>query len=168
MSDSVPRSSRRAGFLGAVLAALTIVIVLGATAATPQSQLGYEPATDGTRYLESRNGQLVIKVLVEEANLGSGEVEIAEITFPAGSQGGGHRHGAIEMFYVLSGTLEHVVNGESHMIEPGQVGIVKPGDTVGHRVPGDEPVKALVIWAPGGEVERIAQNFNQRPIRRDR
>ena len=49
-------------------------------------------------------------------------------------------------------------------VSAGQVGIVKPADSVAHRVPGDEPVKALVIWAPGGETERIAQNFNQRPI----
>jgi len=33
----------------------------------------YAKATEGTRYLESRNGQLVIKVLVEEANPSSGE-----------------------------------------------------------------------------------------------
>ena len=45
------------------------------------------------------------------------------------------------------------------------MGIVRPGDEVGHRVPGDEPVEALVIWAPGGEVERIAAGFNVRPIR---
>lgn len=129
----------------------------------PQAS-GYEPATEGTRILEGRGG-LTIKVLVEASNLGSGEVELAEITFPAGSQGGAHQHGAIEMFYVVSGTLEHVVNGESHLVEPGQVGIVKPEDTVAHRVPGDEPVRALVVWAPGGEIERIAPGFAQRPIR---
>ena len=151
-----------------ILAAAMVAILFGVSAATSRPQLGYEAATEGTRYLESRNGQLVIKVLVEEANLGSGEVEIAEITFPAGSQGGDHRHGAIEIFYVLSGTLEHVVNGESHMVGPGEVGIVKPGDAVAHGVPGEEPVRALVIWAPGGEAERIAQNFNQRPIGQDR
>ena len=142
-----------------------LIMWVGAPPVTSQANEQYEKATEGTRYLESRNGQLVIKVLVEEANLGSGEVEIAEITFPAGSRGGDHRHGAIEIFYVLSGTLEHVVNGESHMVGPGEVGIVKPGDAVAHRVPGDEAVKALVIWAPGGEVGRIAPGFNVRPIR---
>lgn len=135
------------------------------TAARPQAAGGYEQATEGTRYLVGRNGGLTIKVLVEPSNLGSSEVEMAEITFPAGSRGGSHRHGAIEMFYVLSGTLEHVVNGESHLLAPGQVGIVKPGDSVEHRVPGDEPVRAVVVWAPGGEVERIAPGFEERPIR---
>ncbi len=148
----------------ALLVVLAFALGVGATALATQTA-AYERATEGTRFLESRNGQLVIKVLVEEANLGSGEVEIAEITFPAGSQGGDHGHGAIEIFYVLSGTLEHVVNGESHMVGPGEVGIVKPGDAVAHRVPGAEPVQALVIWAPGGEVGRIAPGFNVRPIR---
>ncbi|MCH7475211.1 MAG: hypothetical protein IIA27_11105 [Gemmatimonadetes bacterium] len=42
--------------------------------------------------------------------------------------------------------------------------IVRPGDTVVHRVVSDVPVKALVIWAPGGEADRIAGNFRQRPV----
>ncbi len=157
-----------ARFTRLLLAAASIaflIMLVGAPPVTAQANEQYEKAPQGTRYLESRNGQLVIKVLVEEANLGSGEVEIAEITFPAGSQGGGHRHASIEIFYVLSGTLEHIVNGVSHMVGPGEVGIVRPGDEVGHRVPGDEPVEALVIWAPGGEVDRIAPGFNMRPIR---
>jgi hypothetical protein len=57
-----------------------------------------------------------------------------------------------------------VVNGEA----PAHVRhdrIVKPSDTVIHRVVGQVPVKVLLIWAPGGEVERLAQNFKQRPIR---
>jgi hypothetical protein len=44
------------------------------------------------------------------------------------------------------------------------VGIVRPGDSVSHRVVSEEPVRALVIWAPGGEVERLARFFEQRPI----
>lgn len=36
------------------------------------------------------------------------------------------------------------------------VGVVKPTDTVLHRVLSDVPVKALVIWVPGGEADRIA------------
>jgi len=35
-------------------------------------------------------------------------------------------------------------------------GVVKPGDEVMHRVLGDTPVKAVVIWVPGGESDRIA------------
>ncbi|HEX9730051.1 MAG TPA: cupin domain-containing protein [Gemmatimonadales bacterium] len=127
----------------------------------------YAMVTRGTRILEHGTG-LRIKVLVEAANLGGAEVDIGEITFPAGSAPtSGHVHAAIEIFYILSGQLDHIVNGESHLLDPGMVGIVRPGDEVIHRVASDHPVKALVIWAPGGEVERIARFFQQRPIDKD-
>lgn len=64
---------------------------------------------------------------------------------------GAHRHTAIEIFCVIEGVLGHVVNGEEHRIEPGRVGVVKPGDEVVHRVVGSSPVRALVIqrsWTP--------------------
>lgn len=124
----------------------------------------YDKASSGTRVLRADSG-LVIKMLLEAANLGGDELEIGEITFPAGSQGGGHAHGAMEIFYVLSGTLEHVVEGESHLLEPGMVGVVRRGDEVAHRVPGDEPCRALVIWVPGGEAERLARHFEVEPLR---
>jgi len=125
----------------------------------------YAKATSGTRVLEAGGG-LSIKVLVEASNLGGNEVEIGEITFPvgAGAARRGHRHRAVEIFYVLEGRLDHIVNGESHELGPGEVGIVRPGDEVVHRVVGETPVKALVIWAPGGEVGRIAGGMRQRPI----
>jgi len=150
-------------------------LVLGAgLLGVPMSRAGaqtYERATTGTRILEGGNG-LTIKVLVEAANLGGDEVEIGEITFPVGSGATpagatgprGHRHGSVEIFYVLEGTLDHIVNGESHIIQPGGVGIVRSGDEVVHRVVGETPVRAVVIWAPGGEVGRIAPGFRQRPV----
>ena len=148
--------------------ALTIAFV---TSPAPLAAQDYERVTEGTRILESPGG-LSIKVLVEAANLGGSEVEIGEITFPVGSGATpagadtprGHGHGAIEIFYVLEGTLDHIVNGESHVVEPGGVAIVRPGDQVVHRVVGDAPVRALVIWAPGGEVARIAPGFQERPV----
>ncbi len=129
----------------------------------------YEKATQGTRWLESANSDLAIKILVEASNLGGAEVEIGEITFPPGPPplGEGHLHGSIEIFYVLSGELDHIVNGESHVLTPGMVGIVRPGDRVKHQVNSSTPVKALVIWAPGGEVERLARFFQERPVEED-
>ncbi len=76
-------------------------------------------------------------------------------------------HGTVEIFYVLSGELDHIVNDESHILTPGMVGIVRTGDSVVHRVVGDEPVKALVIWAPGGEIDGSARNLRETPIRRN-
>ncbi len=134
--------------------------------AQEDAPVAYEKATQGTRWLESANSDLTIKILVEASNLGSAEVEIGEITFPPGPPvaGEGHLHGSIEIFYILSGELDHIVNGESHVLTPGMVGIVRPGDRVKHQVNSSTPVKALVIWAPGGEVERLARFFQERPV----
>lgn len=132
--------------------------------ATESDGVAYERASTGTRVLSA--GELAIKVLVEQGNLGSNEVEVGEITFPAGHLASGHSHGAIEIFYVLSGTMNHVVNGTEHVLQPGDVGIVRPGDTVSHGVIGDEPVRAVVIWAPGGEVERIRAVFPEEELLR--
>ncbi|HZD04831.1 MAG TPA: cupin domain-containing protein, partial [Longimicrobiales bacterium] len=88
-----------------------------------------------------------------------------EITLPVGSSpAAGHRHGAMEIFYVVEGVLGHVVNGEELRLEPGMVGVVKPGDSVIHRVLSDVPVKALVLWVPGGEADRIAPPERWTPV----
>ena len=39
------------------------------------------------------------------------EVEIVELTFPANSDSGDHRHAVTETFYLLEGELDQVVNG---------------------------------------------------------
>lgn len=111
----------------------------------------YESPTSGSK----------IRMLLEEANLGGPEVEIGEITFPAGVNSGEHLHGATEIFYVLSGELEHVVDGKSHLLKPGMLGFVRPPAKVNHVVPGKDPVNALVIWAPGGEAHRIVDRWKK-------
>jgi quercetin dioxygenase-like cupin family protein len=127
-------------------------------AAAPASS--YARATSGTRWLEAPG--VAIKMLVEASNYGSGEVEVAELTLQQSSAA--HQHTSAEIIYVLDGVLDHVVNGESHRLEPGMVGVVKPGDSVIHRVVGTQPVKALLVWAPGGEADRLAKIFKSRPV----
>ncbi len=138
---------------------VSLVILLGAASAVlgQTAAIDYAKSSTGTR--EFARDDLAIKILVEAQNLGSSEVEVGEITLPVNYKGGGHRHGAIEIFYVLEGTMEHVVNDVPHRLTPGMVGIVRPQDTVIHNVIGDTPVKAVVIWAPGGEVDRIRGAF---------
>ena len=102
-----------------------------------------------------------IEMLLNESNLGGDEIEIGVITFQPGANSGAHPHGSTEIFYVLSGELEHVVNGKSHLLKPGMLGFVRPPDQVNHIVPGDEPTRALVIWAPGGEAERIVRTWEK-------
>ena len=131
-----------------------------------QDTTAYRRSSAGTRILENDAGTS-IKVLVESGVLGHTGLEIAEATLPVGGGAGpaSHRHGSTEILYVVSGELDHVVNGETHRLTPGMIGIVKPSDTVIHRVVGQTPVKVLLIWSPGGEVDRLAQRFRQRPLR---
>ena len=148
--------------------AATVALLLGSSpvAHAQGDTTSYRRSSVGTRVLENDAG-VSIKVLVENTVLAGTGVEVAEATFPVGLGAGpaSHRHGSTEIIYVLSGELDHVVNGEPHRLTPGMVGIVKPQDTVIHRVVGQTPVKVLLIWAPAGEVERLAQRFRQRPIR---
>jgi len=142
---------------------LLVLVALCAPIATAQQKAApaYERETKGTRILEAPG--VAIKILVEAANYGSGEVEVAELTLSSSSAE--HKHGSSEIIYVLEGVLEHIVNGETHRIEPGMVGIVKPGDTVVHRVVPPGPVKALLVWSPGGEADRLAKLFKTSPVK---
>lgn len=137
---------------------------LGNPAKDNDSELKYKIQSKGTQYLNNKKSDVAIRVLVEESNLGSSELEVGEIFLPAGLDTPVHSHGSIEIFYVLSGQLEHVVNGVSHMLEPGMVGIVKPEDNVSHKVPIAADCRALVIWTPGGEIDRIKKNYTQHLI----
>lgn len=153
----------RAGSVAFVICALAVV---GPSTAQGQQPGEYDRKSAGTRALELGGGTS-IEMLLDASNLGSEEIEVAEITFPAGmSPTGAHRHTSLEIFYVMEGVLGHVVNGEEHRIEPGMVGVVKPGDEVEHRNAGSGPVKALVIWVPGGEGDRIAPPERWRRIDR--
>ena len=100
-----------------------------------------------------------LRVLLDQASLGGAEVEVGEITFAPGADSGNHVHGATEIFYVLSGELEHVVNGKSIVLGPGMIGHVRPPDTVRHRTKPGVTTKALVIWAPGGEAARVTSRW---------
>ncbi|MEE8156003.1 MAG: cupin domain-containing protein, partial [Phycisphaerales bacterium] len=101
---------------------LALALAGAITAVNPSTaqEEQYEASSRGTRLLEGGNG-FAIKMLVERSNLGGGEVEIGEITFPVGSGQSrrGHVHGTVEIFYVLSGELDHIVNDQSHILTPG-------------------------------------------------
>jgi len=103
-------------------------------------------------------GGATLRVLLDQAGLGGTEVELGELTFPPNSDSGDHRHGVAEAFYVLQGELEHVVNGRSVKLSAGMVGSVRPPDTVRHKT-GAAGARALVIWAPGGEMARVTARW---------
>jgi quercetin dioxygenase-like cupin family protein len=102
-----------------------------------------------------------LTLLLDESNVGS-EVTVGELTFPPNTDSGDHAHGAIEMFYVISGELEHFVNGKSELLKPGMAGYVRPPDKVRHKT-GPAGAKVVVIWVPGEEGKRIAARWQKEP-----
>jgi len=104
-----------------------------------------------------------LRLLLDETGLGGKEVELGEMTFPPNLNSGEHQHGAVEIFYIISGELEHVVNGKSAFLKPGMAGFVRPPDKVAHKTGPGGPTKALVIWAPAGEVARITSRWKREP-----
>ena len=120
-----------------------------ATALNAQSGIDYQPL-NAEALRAADLGTLAFEMLVDAENLGGEETRIAELTFSPDYVGQPHTHDAIEIFYVLSGRFGHNVNGEPGILEAGQIGICRPGDTIIHTVEGDEPAVVLTIWLPGG------------------
>jgi quercetin dioxygenase-like cupin family protein len=99
--------------------------------------------------------------MLSDANIGP-EVSVGEITFPPNSDSGDHSHGAIEILYVLSGTLQHSVNGKMEVLTPGMTGYVRPPDRIRHKT-GAEGAKVLVMWVPGYEANKVIARWQQEP-----
>jgi len=137
------------------------LLLVAAPAAACAADSDYAHATRGTLCFGQN---CAFKILLDETNLGSAELEMVEMNFSVGYEGKSHPHGSMEVFYVLSGRFGHEVNGEFHVLEPGMVGVVKPGDEVRHSVVGDDPVKVLAIWVPGGEATRVFDRERGTPV----
>ena len=133
----------------------TLSVLLACTSATAIAQT----ANQGTTYRSASGSTL--RLLLDDSNVGP-EVTVGELTFPPNTDSGDHAHGAIEMFYVLSGELEHVVNGKSQILKPGMVGHVRPPDKVRHKT-GPAGAKVVVIWVPGDEARKIVARWTKEP-----
>ncbi len=106
-------------------------------------------------------GGTTLRILLDSANVGP-EATVGELTFLPNADSQDHKHGSIEMFYVLSGELEHVVNGKSTLLKPGMAGYVRPPDTVRHKT-GPAGAKVIVIWVPGDEAKRVISRWSREP-----
>ena len=83
-----------------------------------------------------------LRMLLDQKALGGPEVSVGERTYPPNYESAVHEHQSIELLYVLSGDFQHVVNGQTHALGPGMLGVVKPGDKVQHRSGAKGPVKS--------------------------
>ncbi len=103
-------------------------------------------------------GGTELRVLVDASTLGGTEVEVGELTFKPNSESAEHQHGVTETFYVLEGELTQVVNGKAIKLGSGMATSIRTTDHVIHRA-GPSGAKALVIWAPGGEIARVTARW---------
>jgi quercetin dioxygenase-like cupin family protein len=136
-----------------VLALSVLTLCLATLGAAQPAKL------QGTTYRSP--GGTTLRLMLDDTNVGP-EVTLGEMVFPPNMDSGDHQHGAIEMFYVVSGELEHVVNGTSQILKPGMSGFVKPPDKVRHKT-GPAGAKVVVVWVPGDEGKKIAARWTREP-----
>lgn len=123
------------------------------------SAVGAQSERQGAVYRSPSGATL--RLILDQSNVGP-EISLGELTFPPNADSGEHAHGAIEIFYVLSGELEHVVNGTSQILKPGMVGYVKPPDKIRHKT-GAAGAKVVVMWVPGAEAGKIVSRWTKEP-----
>ncbi len=86
---------------------------------------------------------------------------MGELTFPPNADSGDHAHGAIEMFYVLSGSSSTSSMGRARFSNRGWSGTFGRRTRFGTR-PGPAGAKVVVIWVPG-DGEEIAARWTKEP-----
>ncbi len=142
-----------------VIYAIVLTAYVGANLQDPSStSASAQGATADKAKTFKSPGGTTLRVLVDAQSLGGSEVEVAELTFSANSDSNDHRHGVTETFYLLEGELEQVINGKPVKLTPGASVSVRATDTVRHKS-GPKGAKVLVIWAPGGEIERVTSRW---------
>ncbi|MDA1082613.1 MAG: cupin domain-containing protein [Gemmatimonadetes bacterium] len=147
--------------LGSALLSSALLSAMPAAAAaqggSPSGNQGAAPtATNFTS-----PGGLKLKLLFGDAGIGP-EVSLGELTFPPNMDSGDHAHGSTEVLYVLSGELEHTVDGMMTVLKPGMAGFVRPPAKIRHKT-GPAGAKVLVVWAPAEEAARIAARWKREP-----
>jgi len=104
---------------------------------------------------------VTLRLILGDSTFGP-EVSMGELTFPPNLDSGEHAHGSIEILYVISGELEHTVNGVTEVLKPGMAGYVRPPGKIRHKT-GAAGAKVLVIWVPGDEAQKIVSRWTKEP-----
>lgn len=103
-----------------------------------------------------------ITVLIDQHLGGTTDLTIARLIIPPGVEVPDHVHQSTEIFYVLSGELEQTSEGTVKKLTSGMACVVPAHTPTRHKVTSQEPVHALVIWAPGGEERRITADWHKK------
>jgi mannose-6-phosphate isomerase-like protein (cupin superfamily) len=90
-----------------------------------------------------------------------GAYTVIELSLPAGAGAPTHVHQREdEVFYIIEGSCEILINGERHLAETGAMVVLPKKTAHGFRNPGESPNRILITATPGGldsYFEEIAQ-----------
>lgn len=136
-------------------AGLALLFVVSSGSAYLLGRTTQAPAPGPQLTNKARGG---LRMLLDQPQLGGPEVAAGERSYPANYQSAEHTHQSIEIIYVLSGEFQHEVNGQTHVLTPGMLGFVKPGDKVRHKT-GRVPATTLMVWVPGADGSELAKNW---------
>jgi quercetin dioxygenase-like cupin family protein len=102
-------------------------------------------------------GLYEVKASSEETN---GELTVMQMTIPPGMGPPPHTHPGGESVYVLEGTIRYHIGGETVEGGPGSFFYVPEGTMENFEPTGDQPVRVLVIYTPGG-VDRFFEEAGE-------
>ena len=116
---------------------------------------------DTTTYIEPAS-KSELRVVIDQHLGGTKDVTVADLVIPPGVDVPDHVHQSTEIFYILSGELEQTSEGKVQKLTAGMACLVPANTTTHHKVTSKEPVHAVVIWAPGGEEQRIVEQWQKK------
>ena len=116
---------------------------------------------DTTTYIEPAS-KSELRVVIDQHLGGTKDVTVADLVIPPGVDVPDHIHQSTEIFYILSGELEQTSEGKVQKLTAGMACLVPANTTTHHKVTSKEAVHALVIWAPGGEEQRVVEGWQKK------
>ena len=121
--------------------------------------------SNSSRQVSSGGGDQ-LQLLLSTNGLSGDGIEIARLTLPGGDgkfcsekSCRPHQHPVDEIFYVVSGQLEHIVENERLVVGPGMLAVAPKDRNVFHNVVSTEPLVVLVIWLATGEFDRLIEHY---------
>ncbi len=152
------QKTRHFVWLIALLAFWGTVSLLSPVSAEEQRFVRLE---DTTTYIDPVS-KSELRVVIDQHLGGTTTVSVADLVIPPGVDVPDHIHQAAEIFYILSGELEQTSEGKVQKLTAGMACLVPANTTTHHKVTSKGPVRALVIWAPGGEEKRIVEQWQKK------
>jgi len=152
------QTRRRFRWVISILTAWTFIL-LGSTARAEEQRFVHPE--DATTYIEPAS-KSELRVMIDQHLGGTKDVTVADLVIPPGVDVPDHVHQSTEIFYILSGELEQTSEGKVQKLTAGMTCLVPANTTTHHKVTSKEPVHAVVIWAPGGEEQRIVEGWQKK------